>query len=72
MKKNIHPDYHRITVQMTNGETYQTYSTWGMAGDVLKLEVDPLVHPAWTGGGQVLLAAGQLAKFNRRFKDLDF
>ena len=31
MKKDIHPDYHAITVQMTDGTTYQTRSTWGEA-----------------------------------------
>ncbi len=28
MKKEIHPDYHEITVVMTDGTTYQTRSTW--------------------------------------------
>ncbi len=35
MKQNIHPDYHMITVQMTNGDTFQTRSTWGKEGDTL-------------------------------------
>ena len=30
MKSGIHPDYHRITVEMTDGTKYQTRSTWGM------------------------------------------
>ena len=29
MKKDIHPDYHMITVAMTDGTTYQTRSTYG-------------------------------------------
>ena len=29
MKKDIHPDYHVITVAMTDGTTYQTRSTYG-------------------------------------------
>ncbi len=49
MKKDVHPDYHEITVQMTDGTTYKTRSTWGAAGDTLKLDVDPKTHPAWTG-----------------------
>jgi len=28
MKKDTHPDYHEITVQMTDGTTYLTRSTW--------------------------------------------
>ena len=28
MKADTHPDYHMITVQMTDGTTFQTRSTW--------------------------------------------
>ena len=66
MKKGIHPDYHEITVELTNGTTYKTRSTWGKPGTVLKLEIDPETHPAWTGGQQRVLEAGQVAKFSRR------
>ena len=69
MKKDTHPDYHDITVQMTDGETFTTRSTWGSAGDVLKLDIDPKTHPAWTGVHRLLDSGGQLAKFNKRFKD---
>ena len=68
MKVDIHPDYHRITVQLTDGSTYETRSTWGNEGDVLRLEIDPNSHPAWTGGPQKLLERGQLARFNKRFE----
>ena len=69
MKKDIHPDYHEITVVMTDGTEYKTRSTWGKAGDTLKLDVDPLTHPAWTGGGtQLVDSGGQVARFNKRFK----
>ena len=70
MKKDIHPDYHEITVVMTDGTSYKTRSTWGNAGDQMKLEIDPKTHPAWTGGTQQLLdSGGQVAKFKKRFKD---
>lgn len=68
MKADIHPEYHTITVELTDGSTYQTRSTWGKAGDVMKLEIDPSVHPAWTGGAQRLIEGGQLARFNKRFQ----
>ena len=71
MKKDIHPDYHEITVVMTDGTTYATRSTWGSPGDTLKLDIDPKTHPAWTGGAQRLVdTGGQVAKFNKRFQDL--
>ncbi|MGB8273855.1 MAG: 50S ribosomal protein L31 [Alphaproteobacteria bacterium] len=70
MKKGIHPDYHEITVVMTNGTSYKTRSTFGKPGDQLKLDIDPSTHPAWTGGTQHLIdAGGQVAKFKKRFKD---
>jgi large subunit ribosomal protein L31 len=69
MKQGIHPDYHEITVQMTDGTTYKTRSTYGKPGDTLRLDIDPKSHPAWTGGQQRLIdTGGQLARFNRRFQ----
>ncbi len=71
MKKDTHPDYHEITVVMTDGTEYQTRSTWGKPGDVLKLDIDSKSHPAWTGGNQRLVdTGGQVAKFNKRFQNL--
>lgn len=67
MKEGIHPDYHEITVVMTDGTSYKTRSTYGKAGDTLRLEIDSKSHPAWTGGQQKLLDGGQLARFNKRF-----
>ena len=45
MKSGTHPDYHFITVQLTDGTTYQTRSTWGKEGDTLALDIDPSAHP---------------------------
>ncbi len=67
MKTDIHPDYHEITVQMTDGTTYTTRSTWGKEGDLLKLDIDPKSHPAWTGVHRLVDSGGQLAKFNKKF-----
>ncbi len=66
MKKNIHPDYHLITVVMTDGETFETRSTWGKAGDRMQLEVDPKCHIAWTKE-QHFVKQGRMAKFTERF-----
>ena len=67
MKANIHPDYHPITVVMTDGETYETFSTWGKAGDTLRLDVDSKSHPVYTGGSQRVVEKGQLSKFENRY-----
>lgn len=71
MKKGIHPDYHDVTVVMTDGTSFTTRSTWGKKGDKLKLEVDRLSHPAWTQGSRTLVdSGGRVARFNKRFKGI--
>ncbi len=70
MKKDIHPDYHEITVVMTDGTEFKTRSTYGKAGASMRLDIDPKTHPAWTGEHRLVDTAGQVAKFNRRFKGL--
>lgn len=67
MKAEIHPDYHEITVVMTDGTEYKTRTTWGKPGDVMKLDVDSKSHPAYTGGTQRVIEKGQLSKFEKRF-----
>lgn len=68
MKENIHPDYHTIKVVMTDGTEFETRSTYGKEGDVLRLDVDPKSHPAWNkGGAYVNENAGQIDKFKKRF-----
>ncbi len=67
MKQEIHPDYHEITVIMTDGTEFKTRSTMGKPGEVLRLDIDPKSHPAWTGVHRLMDTGGQLAKFNKRF-----
>ena len=71
MKQDIHPDYHKITVVMTDGTEYETRSTWGKEGDKMNLDIDPNTHPAWTGGtGALVDRDGRVSRFNKKFKDL--
>lgn len=70
MKNEIHPDYHEITIVMTDGSEFKTRSTWGKDGDVMKLEIDPKSHPAWTGEHRLVDSGGQVAKFNKRFQNI--
>lgn len=73
MRKDIHPDYHFITIKMTDGSTFQARSTWGKEGDIMSLDIDPTVHPAWTGGGTRLLDAdGRVSKFKKKYEGLGF
>jgi len=70
MKKDIHPEYHDITVVLTDGTEYQMRSTYGKDGTTLRLDIDPKSHPAWTGEHRLVDTGGQVAKFNRRFQGL--
>ena len=70
MKKTIHPNYHDIKVEMTDGSQFETRSTWGSKGDILKLEIDPKSHSAWTGGSQKILDKGRVSKYNKKFSNL--
>ncbi|MDM7256137.1 MAG: 50S ribosomal protein L31 [Paracoccus sp. (in: a-proteobacteria)] len=73
MKKDIHPEYHFITVKMTDGSTYQVRSTWGSEGDTMALDIDPLAHPAWTGGSARLMdTGGRVSKFKNKYAGLGF
>ena len=69
MKKDIHPDYHTIKVVMTDGTEFHTRSTYGKDGDTMQLDIDPLSHPAWTGGQQQMMdRGGRVSRFNKRFE----
>ena len=73
MKADTHPEYHIIDVKMTNGDIVQMKSTWGAEGDTLALDIDPTVHPAWTGGSSRLLdTGGRVSKFKKKYEGLGF
>ena len=67
MKEKIHPDYHKITVVMTDGSSFETKSTWGKEGASLRLDIDPKTHPAWTGVRQSVDRGGRVQRFKDRF-----
>ncbi len=71
MKADIHPDYHPITIVMTNGTKFMTRSTYGKSGDTMNLDIDPSSHPAWTGGQTTILdRGGRVSRFNQKFSFL--
>lgn len=70
MKKGIHPDYHFVNVQLNDGTSYRTRTTWGTADAKLTLDIDTTTHPAWTGGQQQLLdRGGRLTRFKKRYAE---
>ncbi|MCU0856048.1 MAG: 50S ribosomal protein L31 [Rhodobacteraceae bacterium] len=73
MKKDIHPNYHFIDVRLTDGTVFRTRSTWGKEGEQLALDIDPSVHPAWTGGSSRLMdTGGRVSKFKKKYEGLGF
>ncbi len=73
MKKNLHPEYREVTVKMTDGTTFVTRSTYGAEGDTITLDIDPTVHPAWTGGSSRLMdTGGRVSRFKKKYEGLGF
>ena len=55
---------------MTDGLEFTTRSCYGKAGDVIRLDIDPKSHPAWTGQQRIMDTGGQIAKFNKKFASI--
>ena len=67
MKANTHPDYHEVTIIQTDVTEYKTRSCMGKPGEKMRLDVDPLSHPAWQGGTQKVVEKQQLKKFENKY-----
>jgi large subunit ribosomal protein L31 len=65
MKKDIHPEYKTIKVQLADGTEFETRST--MKADTYHSEVDSTNHPFYTGRRQYVDTAGRVEKFRRRY-----
>jgi large subunit ribosomal protein L31 len=79
MKAGIHPDYREVVFQdVTSDFSFLTRSTvsaketivWedGNEYPLIKLDVSSESHPFYTGKQSLNTAAGQVDKFNKRFK----
>lgn len=67
MKADIHPDYHEVIITQTDGTEFKTRSCMGKPGEKMRLDVDPLSHPAWQGGTQKVVEKQQLKKFENKY-----
>ena len=71
LHSSYHPNYRQITVERTDGSKFSTRSTY--VNDHLKLDIDPMTHPAWTKEvNYVNSKATEVSKFNDKFKGLTF
>lgn len=71
-KKDIHPERQIVTVTMTDGTTYQTKMCLPEGKTELKLDIDPLKHPAWREDGQrqLLDTGGRVSRFAKKFGNI--
>jgi len=77
VKKEIHPDYHKVLfVDTATGDEWVTRSTLGSSekrtvdGEeipVIRLEISSYSHPFWTGHLRELDSDGKIDRFRRRF-----
>jgi large subunit ribosomal protein L31 len=77
VKKEIHPDYHKVLfVDTATGDEWVTRSTLsssevrevdGERIPVVRLEISSYSHPFWTGQLRELDADGKSDRFRRRF-----
>jgi large subunit ribosomal protein L31 len=65
MKKDIHPDYHEVTVACACGSTFKTRSTH--KGDILHIEICSRCHPFFTGKQKLIDSAGRVERFQRKY-----
>ncbi len=79
MKKDIHPDNHRLVVfkDISNDTGFLTHSTapskenivWedGNEYPLIKVEISNTSHPFYTGKMNFVDTAGRIDKFNKKF-----
>jgi large subunit ribosomal protein L31 len=77
VKKEIHPDYHKVLfVDTATGDEWVTRSTLvsgetreidGEQIPVVRLEISSCSHPFWTGQLRELDSDGKIDRFRRRF-----
>lgn len=67
MKKGIHPDYHEITVVLSDGSEFKTRSTIEAKDKVYRSEVDSKNHPFYTDNLKLQKKAGRIDRFNKRY-----
>ena len=67
MKKGIHPDYHEITVVLSDGSEFKTRSTIETENNIYRSEVDSKNHPFYTDNLKLQKKAGRIDRFKKRY-----
>ncbi len=64
MKKDIHPEYHEVTITCACGSTHPTRST----RTDYRVEICSSCHPFFTGKQKLVDAAGRVERFKTRYQ----
>ena len=65
MKEGIHPDYKKVKVTCSCGNTFETRSTFGK--DEMHLDVCANCHPFYTGKQKIMDTAGRVDRFKQKY-----
>lgn len=68
MKKDIHPNYHEVTVVCACGSTFKTRSAYH--GDLMHVEICSSCHPFFTGKQKLVDSAGRVERFQKKYANL--
>ena len=65
MQSSIHPDYQKVTITCSCGNSFDTRST--LTGGTLAVEVCAACHPFYTGLQRQDYAGGRIQRFRERY-----
>ncbi|MGI9347804.1 MAG: 50S ribosomal protein L31 [Gammaproteobacteria bacterium] len=65
MKKNIHPDYHRIWAECSCGNKLEVGTTYKQ--ERMQLDICSHCHPFYTGKQKLVDTSGRVEQFRRRY-----
>ena len=65
MKTAIHPDYKKVKVVCTCGNSFETMST--SKEDSMNLDICSNCHPFYTGNQKIIDTAGRVERFKGRY-----
>jgi large subunit ribosomal protein L31 len=63
MKKDIHPQYHKVLVSCACGNQFETRST----KKEIRLEICSACHPFFTGKQKLIDTAGRIERFQKKY-----
>ncbi len=63
MKKDIHPQYHKVQVSCACGNQFETRST----KKEIRMEICSGCHPFFTGKQKLIDTAGRIERFQRKY-----